>query len=84
MNQYVMDVGPTPEDAERIRLLRKVTSTKQAFNQMTLDELKRLQFLVEKKDYTHNKKARRSKRKLLRSINARIYELEEGRSIWGA
>lgn len=80
----MMDTGPTPEDVERIRLLRKVTSSRQAFNQMTLDELKRLQFLVEKKDYTHDRKTRRSKARLLRNINARIYELEEGRSIWGA
>lgn len=74
----------TTEDAERVRLLKKVTSSRHAFNQMTLDELKRLQALVEKKDYSHSKKALRSKAKLLRNINARIYELEEGRSIWGA
>lgn len=79
-----MDEKPTPEDLERIRLLKRITSSRQAFNQLTLDELKRLQALVEKKDYSHNKKARRSKAKLLRNINARIYELEEGRSIWGA
>lgn len=79
-----MDEEITKEDMERVRLLNKVTSSKQAFNQLTLQELKRLQFLVEKKDYSHNKKARKSKRKLLTNINARIYELEEGRSIWGA
>ncbi len=79
-----MDEKITKEDMERVRLLNKITSSKQAFNQMTLQELKRLQFLVEKKDYSHNKKARKSKMKLLTNINARIYELEEGRSIWGA
>lgn len=79
-----MDSEITKEDMERVRLLNKITSSKQAFNQLTLQELKRLQFLVEKKDYSHSKKARRSKTKLLTNINARIYELEEGRSIWGA
>lgn len=79
-----MDSKITKEDMERVRLLNKITSSKQAFNQLTLQELKRLQFLVEKKDYGHNKKARKSKMKLLTNINARIYELEEGRSIWGA
>ena len=80
----VMVTNITKEDAERVRLLSKVTRSRHAFNQMTLDELKRLQALVEKKDYSHDKKAQKSKAKLLRNINARIYELEEGRSIWGA
>ncbi len=69
---------------ERVRLLNKITASKHAFNQLSLDELKRLQLLVEKKDYSYSKKAEKSKKKLLRNINARIYELEEGRSIWGA
>lgn len=73
----------TKEDIERVQLLSKVTSSKHAFKQLTLEELKRLQALVEKKDYSHNKKARKSKMKLLTNINARIYELEEGKSIWG-
>lgn len=73
----------TSEDRERISLLEKVTSSKSAFKEMSLDELKRLQELVEKKDYSHDKKAHKSKVKLLGKINVRIYELEEGRSIWG-
>lgn len=79
-----MDPNITKEDMERVRLLNKITDSRHAFNQMTLQELKRLQTLVEKKDYSHDKKARKAKSKLLRNINARIYELEEGRSIWGA
>ena len=71
------------EDRERVKLLQKVTSSKHAFKEMTLDELKRLQELVEKKDYSHDKKAHKSKMKLLGKINVRIYELEEGRGIWG-
>jgi len=73
----------TAEDRERIALLQKVTSSKNAFKEMSLDELKRLQELVEKKDYSHDKKAHKSKVKLLGKINVRIYELEEGRGIWG-
>ncbi len=71
------------EDRERIALLQKVTSSKHAFKEMSLEELKRLQELVEKKDYSHDKKAHKSKVKLLGKINVRIYELEEGRGIWG-
>lgn len=73
----------TKEDMERVRLLNKVSDSRHAFKQLTLEELKRLQYLVEKKDYSHDKKARKSKSKLLKNINVRIYELEEGRSIWG-
>lgn len=71
------------EDKERIELLSKITRSKNAFKELTLDELKRLQELVEKKDYSHDKKAHKSKMKLLGKINVRIYELEEGRGIWG-
>ncbi len=71
------------EDKERIDLLSKIASSKNAFKELTLEELKRLQELVEKKDYSHNKKAHKSKMKLLGKINVRIYELEEGRGIWG-
>ena len=71
------------EDKERIELLSKIASSKSAFKELTLDELKRLQELVEKKDYGHDKKAHKSKMKLLGKINVRIYELEEGRGIWG-
>lgn len=67
----------TPEDLERVTLLRKISKSRHGFKQLTLPELKRLQELVEKKDYSHNKKARKSKLKLLGKINGRIYELEE-------
>lgn len=79
----MMDTKITKEDMERVRMLNKVCSSRDAFNNMSLAELKRLQYLVEKKNYTHDKKATKSKKKLLRNINARIYELEEGRNIWG-
>lgn len=74
--------GITDEDHERVKLLTRVSSSKSEFKKMTVAELKRLQELVEKKDYSHDKKAHKSKVKLLRRINVRIYELEEGKGIW--
>ena len=70
------------DDRERIKLLRLITSSKNEFKKLTLEQLKRLQELVEKKDYSHDKKAHKSKVKLLRKINVRIYEITEGRGIW--
>ena len=71
----------TSEDRERIGLLRLVTNSKHEFNKLSVSQLTRLQELVEKKDYSHNKKAHKSKLKLLRKINVRLYELGEGHSI---
>ncbi|AFS83155.1 hypothetical protein [Candidatus Nitrosopumilus sediminis] len=73
----------TAEDKERVELLRLITSSKNEFKNLTLDQLSRLQELVEKKDYSHDKKAHKSKVKLLGKINVRIYELTEGKGIWG-
>ena len=73
----------TAEDKERVELLRLVTSSKNEFKNLTLEQLSRLQELVEKKDYSHDKKAHKSKMKLLGKINVRIYELTEGKGIWG-
>ena len=72
----------TNEDRERVKLLRLITSSKNEFKKLTLEQLKRLQELVEKKDYSHDKKAHKSKVKLLGKINVRIYEITEGRGIW--
>jgi hypothetical protein len=79
---FIMD-KITDEDKERIALLRLVTNSKNEFKNLSLDQLSRLQELVEKKDYSHDKKAHKSKVKLLKKINVRIYELTEGRGIWG-
>ncbi len=73
----------TDEDRERVELLSLISSSKNEFKNLTLEQLKRLQELVEKKDYSHDKKAHRSKVKLLGKINVRIYEITEGRGIWG-
>ncbi len=67
----------TPDDLERVKLLDIVS--KKGLKELTLDQLKRLQILVEKKDYSHSKKAHKSKMKLLARINVAIYETEEGR-----
>ena len=72
----------TKDDRERVKLLRLITSSKNEFKKLTLEQLKRLQELVEKKDYSHDKKAHKSKVKLLKKINVRIYEITEGRGIW--
>ena len=71
----------TPEDRERIALLRLITNSKHEFNKLSVEQLTRLQELLEKKDYSHSKKAHKSKLKLLGKINVRLYELEEKRSI---
>jgi len=69
-----------PDDLERVKLLNIVS--KRGFKDLSLEQLKRLIILVEKKDYSHDKKARKSKMKLLAQINSRIYELEEGKGIF--
>ena len=72
----------TAEDRERVKLLHLVSSSKNEFKKLSIEQLKRLQELIEKKDYGHNKKAHKSKVKLLAKINVRIYELEEGKGIF--
>ena len=71
------------EDRERVKLWRLVSDSKNEFKKLSLEQLKRLEELVEKKHYSHDKKAHKSKMKLLKKINVRIYEVTEGRSIWG-
>ena len=70
-----MDYRITAEDKERVKLLEIVS--KKGLKELNLETLQRLQILVEKKDYDHNKKAHKSKMKLLAKINMKIYEHEE-------
>ena len=65
----------TDDDARRVEMLQMVS--KKGLKTFNLEELKELQALVEKKDYSHSKKAHKSKMKLLAQINLRIYDLEE-------
>ncbi len=67
----------TSEDLERVKLLQIVSE--KGLKELSLRELKRLQILVLKKDYSHSKKAHKSKMKILARINVAIYEVEEGR-----
>ena len=66
-----------PEDQERVKLLQIVSQ--KGLKALSIAQLKRLQILVEKKDYSYSKKAHKSKMKLLTRINVAIYESEEGR-----
>ena len=70
-----MDYRVTDDDRERVRLLAEVS--KRGFKRLSLAELRRLQSLVEARDYSHSKKAARSKKKILSQINNAIYKAEE-------
>ena len=72
-----MDNRLTDDDRKRVKLLNLVAD--KGLKKLTLNQLKRLQILVAKKDYSHSKKAHKSKMKLLAKINVAIYEAEEGR-----
>jgi len=74
-----MDYRLTDEDKERIKLLNEVNKNK--FKNFSLEQLIRLQELLEKKDYSHQKKANKSKKKLLSQINVEIYKHDDA-AIW--
>ena len=74
-----MDYRLTAEDKERIKLLDEVTRNK--FQNLSLEQLIRFQELLQKKDYIHEKKADKSKKKLLTQINVEIYKRDDA-AIW--
>ena len=74
-----MDYRLTDEDKERVKLLNEVT--KKQVKNLSLEQLIRLQELLEKKDYSHQKKANKSKKKLLIQINVEIYKHDDA-AIW--
>jgi|TARA_B100000745_G_C19971454_1_gene328748 hypothetical protein len=74
-----MDYRLTGEDKERIKLLNEVSENK--LKNLSLEQLIRLQELLEKKDYSDQKKADKSKKKLLSEINVEIYKRKDG-DIW--
>jgi len=74
-----MDHRLTGEDKERIKLLNEVSENK--LKNLSLEQLIRLQELLEKKDYSDQKKADKSKKKLLSEINVEIYKRKDG-DIW--
>jgi len=74
-----MDYRLTDEDKERVKLLNEVA--KKQVKNLSLEQLIRLQELLEKKDYSHEKKANKSKKKLLSQINVEIYKRDDS-AIW--
>ena len=74
-----MDYRLTDEDKERVKLLSEVE--KNRLKNLSLKQLIRLQELLEKKDYTHEKKANKSKKKLLSQINVEIFKRDDS-AIW--
>ena len=74
-----MDYRLTGEDKERIKLLNEVSENK--LKNLSLEQLIRLQELLEKKDYSDQKKAGKSKKKLLSEINVEIYKRKDS-DIW--
>ena len=74
-----MDYRLTDDDKERIKLLEEVLKNK--FKNFSLEQLVRLQELLEKKDYSNQKSAAKSKKKLLSQINVEIYKRDDA-AIW--
>ena len=74
-----MDYRLTDEDKERVKLLSEVEKNK--LKNFSLETLIRLQELLEKKDYSHQKKVEKSKKKLLSQINVEIYKRDDA-AIW--
>jgi predicted metal-dependent phosphoesterase TrpH len=67
-------------DGEELRRLLQVVSDK-GLQVLTIAELDRLRALLEAKDYRDNKKADKSKRKLLKQINSAMYDRHRPRRI---
>ena len=76
---HLLDYRITVEDKERIKLLEEVSKNK--FMNFSLEQLIRLQELVEKKQYGTEKNAQKSKRSLLKQINIEIYKRDDS-ALW--
>ena len=74
-----MDYRLTDEDKESVKLLSEVEKNK--LKNFSLEQLIRLQELLEKNDYSHQKKFEKSKKKLLSQINVEIYKRDDA-AIW--
>ena len=74
-----MDYRLTAEDKEKVKLLDEVAKNK--FMNFSLEQLIRLEELIKKKDYGNEKKAKKSKRNLLKQINIEIYKRDDS-AIW--
>ena len=74
-----MDYRLTAEDKERVKLLDEVAKNK--YMNFSLEQIIRLEELIKKKDYGNDKKAKKSKRNLLKQINIEIYKRDDS-AIW--
>jgi hypothetical protein len=70
--EYTETSPEQSDDIERRRLLEIIY--KNGVYALTRSELERLHTLIELKSYGENRKANRSKKKLLKRINIAIYE----------
>ena len=68
------------DDFRRVELLNLVTKNGSLKN-LSLDQLVLLEKLLKKKDYSNEKKAEKSKQKLLKQINIEIYKRSDT-AIW--
>ncbi len=62
------------EDVERLKLLDEVMH--RGIHVLSRIELERLHYLLEQKDYSHDAKAQKSKKKLLKKISIAIYDYD--------
>ena len=60
------------DDLERLQLLDIIYQ--RGIKALSREELERLHYLIEKKDYSHDRKAQKSKAKLLKKIGNAIYD----------
>ena len=68
------------EDGAELKKLLQAVSDK-GLQALTIEEMDRLQALLEAKDYGGNKKAEKSKKKLLKQINSAMYDRHRPRRI---
>tara|TARA_Y100000593_G_scaffold27239_1_gene54364 strand:- start:1159 stop:1392 length:234 start_codon:yes stop_codon:yes gene_type:complete len=68
------------DDFKRVELLNLVTKNGGMKN-LSLEQLIQLDELLRKKDYSNDKKAEKSKQKLLKQINIEIYKRNDT-AIW--
>jgi len=68
------------DDFKRVELLNLVTKNGGMRN-LSLEQLIQLDELLKKKDYSNEKKAEKSKQKLLKQINIEIYKRNDT-AIW--
>lgn len=66
------------EEEIELKMLLQVVSDK-GLKTLTIDELIRLRTLLEAKEYGDNKKAYKSKKKLLKQINTAMYDIHRPR-----